>query len=573
MTRGTQLILEMIEKKHCIAIVGSFGMGKTAILRHVALHYEGCVVVPVTDPNEIDRYKNPVEQNLFVVDNFCGECDLDENELAAWNNVGAKFNEDCKLIVTIQLQVYRAIQSNMLTNIDFYECNLLASGIRLSRKEKHAMARHFNIDSNEIGKDLKHYNCFPRLCTYFKEGNLKDSKTFFENPFEVYKIHLDNLQALGSNGKLCALALLVMLNGRLPEWFLLCKLQRWDFKYLLANTCDTFQFNKVNAAITIKKELDNLIDTYVAKKKGVYIALNEKLFDFLFLYFGRRIKESLIKYASPELLLERFQFSAPTVDKNQYQICRFTGNTTLKNYLVQCSVWEKVGSNAVILSEEADRLLYMQRMLKDFSRGYVNTVIRNPNINHRFAYQYLNCLDDVEKIQLSRRTDLVNKSTSLITFCRHDTMIGENDNVFLHWLIDNGCPLNAVNSTGETALYVASSRGEIASVKTLFKYQPNMNICEGSGKSSLYVACKNGHSKVAELLIKAGADCNKITNTGDAPLHAACRKGLTSVVKCLLKHNADTQQRNDEDHTPFNIARRLKHHDIVQVFVTHVINR
>lgn len=572
-TEGTKLVEEEFEKSHSIAIVGCFGIGKTAILRHVALQMrlKDYIVVPVTDPNEIQKYYNPLKKHVFVVDNFCGVCDLDEKELEAWNECGVNLNESLKLLVSIQLPVHKAIHVNMLTNLNFFLCNLQASDACLSQMDKASIARSYNINFDQIKEYIEPYNCFPRLCTYFKQAKETSVKAFFEEPFEVYETEINKLHTMRSKGKLCALTLLVMLNGRLPEDLLIGNL-RWEIKYMLANTCDAFQLNKLNAHITIRKELENMIDTYIAMKEGVYLPLNEKIFNFLVLYFGNRITEHLIKYACVDLLIERFQFSAPSVNMKDYRVSKFIANKETTLSLVKHDCWERVGSNAIMLSDDKNRILYTRQMCTHWSNGNVTNSIKNPHIFHQFVFAALNSLNDIEKIQLLRKTDVKNGSTSLIAFCELYVVSKANANVFLDWLIDNGGMLNEVNNNGETALYVAASRGKINFVIDLLRKQPDINKCTNEQKSCLYAACQNGHSEVAELLVEAGADCNKCTNRGDAPLHAASRQGLTSVVKLLLKHNAETSQINDEGYTPIVVAQQHENYEIVQVFITHAVN-
>ncbi|CAG2222184.1 unnamed protein product [Mytilus edulis] len=110
-TKGSEAVIESIKEQPCVAVTGSFGIGKTAIIHNAALlmRLNGYIVVPVTDPLEIKKYNHPIEKNLFVVDNFCGINDLEEEELEAWNNCAVEFDEKCKLLVSCKLQGETAI--------------------------------------------------------------------------------------------------------------------------------------------------------------------------------------------------------------------------------------------------------------------------------------------------------------------------------------------------------------------------------------------------------------------------------------------------------------------------------
>ncbi|XP_071145705.1 uncharacterized protein [Mytilus edulis] len=211
-TKGSKAVIESIKEEPCVAVTGSFGIGKTAVIRNVALlmRSNGYIVVPVTDPSEIKKYKHPLEKNLFVVDNFCGICDLVEEELEAWNNCGVEFDEKCKLLVSCKLQVYRAIRHESLNNITFHECNLISNDICLSLDERQSIARKYDINILEIIDYIEYFNCFPLLCNNFTIEKIDNAQDFFKHPFEVFETQFEMLQALGANGKVCALMILLM---------------------------------------------------------------------------------------------------------------------------------------------------------------------------------------------------------------------------------------------------------------------------------------------------------------------------------------------------------------------------
>lgn len=530
------------------------------------------IVVPVTDPNEIQQYYNPLEKHVFVVDNFCGVCDLDEKELEAWNECSVNLNERLKLLVSIQLPVHKAIHVNMLTNLNFFICNLQASDAMLSQTDKASIAQSYNIHFDQIKEYIEPYNCFPRLCTYFTQTKGTSVKAFFEEPFEVFETEMNKLQNMSSIGKLCALALLVMMNGRLPETLWTEELQQ-NMQRIFANTYHVYRLNTLTAHTTVRKELGHLIDTFIVKKEGVYLPLNEKIFNFLVLYFGNRITEHVINYACSALLKERFQFSTPSMDIENYRVRRFEANFNISTSLTEHWCWKKFGLNVVILSDKNHRHLYVRRMFADWLSGNINDVFGNPNIFHKFVFAALNNLPEEEKLQLLRTTDVKDKSTSLIYFCENSYTIDGDSGVYINWMIDNGCLVNAVNINGMSALYMSALRGDLTFVQILLEKNPDIDICTNAQESPLYAACKHGHSEVAELLIEAGAYCNNCTIKGDTPLHSACRQGLTSVVKRLLQYNADTSQVNNEGCTPYNVAKKYGNHEIIQALITHASNQ
>lgn len=565
-TKGSTIVLETIQKQSCVAVTGSFGMGKTAILHHVALlmYSIGYIVVPVTHPNDIKKYNHPIEKNLFVVDNFCGKCDLEEEEVEAWNNIEIEFDEKCKLLVSCKLQVYRAIRHERLNNLTFHECNLLSNDICLSLKERQSIAGKYDINIIDIMDSIEFYNCFPLLCKHSTITNIINVNEFFKDPFEVFETQFEMLQALGANGKVCALMTLLMFYNKVPQAMITGNIN-WNVKYIIANTSKVCKLGTKDSYITIHKELENLVDTYVVKHEGVYQSLNERIFNLLLHYFGNQMTEPLINYSCSLFINERFQLSDPSKNIEDYNMLRYVGGEQEGFTVMSSSMWDEVGPNAVILTDVENRKLYVNRILKDLSKGNVNNVFQNLNIFHVFFFECLNQIGGIELGQLLKKTDIIYGSTPLIAHCR-STAYGCSKvcDIFLEWLISNGCPINGTNNRGETALFHAAVEGNSKMVQILINYKADINICTNEGYSPLYMACLKGFSRVANILLMSGANFDIITTKGSTPLHAACCSGCISIVTELLKRNADLSIKDSDGYTPSDVATREGHFNIIQ---------
>ncbi|CAC5397458.1 unnamed protein product [Mytilus coruscus] len=146
------------------------------------------------------------------------------------------------------------------------------------------------------------------------------------------------------------------------------------------------------------------------------------------------------------------------------------------------------------------------------------------------------------------------------------------NDIFLQWLINNGCPINVSNDKGETAIFHAvhaAVSGNSRMIEILINHKADTNICTTKGYSPLYEACLLGYSRIANILLISGAKRNMVATTGNTPLHAACWKGHTSIVIDLLQRGADLTITNNNDHTPLDLARLKEHHDIVQNIIRY----
>ena len=61
-----------------------------------------------------------------------------------------------------------------------------------------------------------------------------------------------------------------------------------------------------------------------------------------------------------------------------------------------------------------------------------------------------------------------------------------------------------------------------------------MNAKESDGATALYVAIANDKDDVVKALIDKGADVNIADNTGRTPLMVAAEKGLLAITQALL---------------------------------------
>ncbi|CAC5397459.1 unnamed protein product [Mytilus coruscus] len=191
---------------------------------------------------------------------------------------------------------------------------------------------------------------------------------------------------------------LLMFDDRVPTTMITGKID-WDVKRIIANTSKACKLNTEDSCITIHKELDNLIDTYVVKKEGVYHALNERIFNLLLRYFGKQMTEPLINYSCTSFIRERFELSNPLKNKEAYVFSCEQGGIQLQS----SATWEKIDPNAVILCTIEYRNLYVNRMLTDLSGGYVNDVFKNPNRFHLFFFKFLNAKGRIELEQLLKK--------------------------------------------------------------------------------------------------------------------------------------------------------------------------
>lgn len=85
----------------------------------------------------------------------------------------------------------------------------------------------------------------------------------------------------------------------------------------------------------------------------------------------------------------------------------------------------------------------------------------------------------------------------------------------------------------ESALLIASFRGDKAMVKDLLDAGANVNVKDEAGRTPLTEAAWNGHTETIKLLLERGADPNIKKNDGQTALSLALARGQKDAVEVL----------------------------------------
>ncbi|VDI48498.1 Hypothetical predicted protein [Mytilus galloprovincialis] len=577
-TNGAISVLKCIKEKGCIVVTGSSGVGKSALVRHVALkmQYEDFDILPVSNPSQIINWFNPSKKNLFVVDNFCGRYTINPMEFENWKNLMEKIKylverKPVKLIMSSRLQVY---QDEKMKSLSFYkscECNLLSEELCLSKTEKQSIAElYIKTNSSEIKEFYDKFDFFPLLCQLYSKNTKLKMFDFFKNPFSIYKDDIDKLQSERAYVKYCALALCVMFDNYLKEEWLTKDVNE-DIKTIIKNTFEACKVVEGLPRLVVRDELDSLIQTYIRKVGGVYRTIHDKLFDFLAFYYGTVMIDCLINNASSSFIRERFLF------ERQSRSDEFT-----------------------IVIPERYRHLYLNRMVDDWSKGNIENVYCNINMdNYKFRGMFLLHIKGLEKSKqslLASLHDSDNNSTpllqccfigdiNLVTWCLNNCKGNVNhcrngDGVsplffacqeghceVAQILINNNALIDKCDDEQLTPLYIACHQGHTGVVKMLIRNKANIDMCRNTGSSPLDIACQEGHTQVVQILIRNNAVINKCRDTGATPLYTACQEGHTLIVQMLIENTAEINRCMNTQASPLFAACQKGHTDVVQILI------
>ncbi len=138
----------------------------------------------------------------------------------------------------------------------------------------------------------------------------------------------------------------------------------------------------------------------------------------------------------------------------------------------------------------------------------------------------------------------------------------ENDEVVEVLLNAPGLEVDTASEFGETALMLASFKGDMELVQTLLAKGASVNRV--GGWTPLHYAATQGHDEIVKLLLEKGARVNVQTAAGVTPLYMAARKPSRQVVMTLLKAGAWRDLCNDKNQSPADAARNAGDEELAE---------
>jgi uncharacterized protein len=133
--------------------------------------------------------------------------------------------------------------------------------------------------------------------------------------------------------------------------------------------------------------------------------------------------------------------------------------------------------------------------------------------------------------------------------------------VFETLLNARGIDLEAKARNGDTALMIASFKGNLAAVKSLIDKGAEVNK---TGWTPLHYAASIGNNDIVSLLLEKSAYIDAESPNKTTPIMMAARAGHIMTVKLLLDEGADATLKNDAGMTAIDFAQKHEFKDIAE---------
>jgi ankyrin repeat protein len=160
-------------------------------------------------------------------------------------------------------------------------------------------------------------------------------------------------------------------------------------------------------------------------------------------------------------------------------------------------------------------------------------------------------LDDVAQVLL----DLEATLEAYINCRGHHPLVlasGLGHAGIVRMLVTSGTCMHTITpETTGVSLLGACDKGHDSAVRVLLENGAPVNFLDSTHCTPLIRACRDGHMSVIQLLLENGADIN-LGDGLQTPIAAACDFGAVSVVKVLIENGADPSSPSET--TPLSVA-------------------
>lgn len=483
-------LVECLQEKSCVVVIGGLGAGKTSIIRSAALQMQrkGYLIIPIESPNDIYRLHSKGRETLFVIDDFCGKYIINEKQISSWKSCTEKIEmvikeSDCKILMSSKSYLF---MDKRVATLSLFQCKLffVYDLIKFSilDQECQQMAENVKLDPIILCQNTDLHIIFLSLIQNLKESKINtiSSHDISTSVYEIYKTELDIFFAKDKL-KYCALALLVMFNNHLVESYL-TKDNDEEIKIQIEETYKACKANLVVPKQSLLSELEVMIDSFTVSFYDsfvkVFSAKNETVFNILAKHIGTKIQLCLISLGHASFLSRKAAF--------------------------RCAVTEKSSSPLTLIINDEHKDFYLKRMLMDLKDGYVSDVFLNINLEspafRDIFFEIIKRQSRTMQIKIMNKIDFFNKTTPLLQSCFF------GDIHVIDWILSLGVDVNLCRDDGTSPLFVACQEGHKDIACRLLEYGANLNVCTNGGVTPFDIANDQGHNEISSVLVAFKTD-------------------------------------------------------------------
>ncbi|KAG9495662.1 hypothetical protein J7337_012216 [Fusarium musae] len=136
--------------------------------------------------------------------------------------------------------------------------------------------------------------------------------------------------------------------------------------------------------------------------------------------------------------------------------------------------------------------------------------------------------------------------------------------VFDYWVNEKKSEIDAQDSSGKTALHIATEFHLTLEAKCLVRGGADVTIRDFDGRQPIYLACIGRQTEMVHFLLTKVKDVNALYNKNETLLASACQMGQLDIVNLLLENGVDANISDDDGQTPLHWACSDDEEEIVE---------
>lgn len=384
-------MLEKVKIQSYVTFVGVPGSGKSATARHIALilHQQGYQILPITDKNKIEDYRDQNNPQVFVIDDVVGIFGLDMAEfnmlMKYQNKMTIPSTSNTKFLMTCREMVFRneVVSKTHFLSKETNVIHLHSVENALTDKDKLDLLVKYNVDKNILTpqKVSLTSKMFPYLCKLFV--NRKEYQhygpDFFTTPVPCILEVLDGLKTRKSI-QYASLVLLMAFQNKLSEELLESN-EKNEYEISLNDMkCNFLKRCKVSCSTDSFQFVDALSEmegTYTKKCGSLFTFIHDNMFEITAYHFGREFPELIMQYMSSDYIANNIKLDA---EKNEGK-----GNQREKIGVHEHSKINLATEKVIDLSirlKKPEYPMFAERLIRDIEHGEYNNVFGNDLLKH-----------------------------------------------------------------------------------------------------------------------------------------------------------------------------------------------
>lgn len=385
--------MEKVNRTTFVTFVGVPGSGKSATAYHIALklNKEGHEILPIKDISFIERFCDPINPQVFVIDDVLGIFGLDKTEYKRAISYKKLFIEPIvaktKILMTCRETVFKndMLKGTFLTNEENV-VQLHSTENALTDQDKYDLLAQYDIDKELLppNKVCHTSRMFPLLCALCaKEKKLLIyGSEFFILPLPPILGLLDDMKT--QNKIQYAALVLLMVNQN-----------QWSEEDVDNENAGEIKFNVMKTKVLKKLRIDRSTDivkfttaltemdgTYTQECCGRITFLNDTMHEIIAYHFGRELPEVILQCMSSDYVANYIKIGSDKTNQSTEECENGETKTNIDSGSNNVTNYQKHEINLCIQLQESCYEMFAERLHKDLANGEFYNVFANKALKH-----------------------------------------------------------------------------------------------------------------------------------------------------------------------------------------------